>query len=106
MPNEITNSSFNTSDEILEEVEIELPPDYNVIIFNDDFTTKDFVIEVLMDVFHKAFEEAVQLMERVHKTGSAVVGTYTYDIAATRVAATIDRARKEGFPLRCEMENA
>lgn len=80
------------------------PKRYQVVFLNDDYTTKEFVTDVLQVIFHKNLEEAQQLMELVHKTGSAVVGTYTYDIALTRVNLTIKIARENGFPLRCEMQ--
>jgi ATP-dependent Clp protease adaptor protein ClpS len=86
--------------------EFATPPNFNVIFFNDDYTTMDFVVTVLKSVFHKSDSEAEMLMSTVHKKGSAIVGTYTYDIAATRVVVTRNLARKEGFPLRVEMENA
>lgn len=82
------------------------PRHYQVVFLNDDYTTKEFVTDVLQVIFHKNTEEALQLMELVHKTGSAVVGTYTYDIALTRVNLTIKIAREHGFPLRCEMREA
>ena len=80
------------------------PKQYQVVFLNDDYTTKEFVTDVLQVIFHKNLEEAQQLMELVHKTGSAVVGTYTYDIALTRVNLTIKIARENGFPLHCEMQ--
>lgn len=79
------------------------PPECQVVFFNDDFTTKDFVIAVLISVYHKTENEATQLMEAVHQSGSAVVGVYTYDIAATRADITVRRARAAGFPLRVEV---
>ena len=106
MPSEKTEQISKFSNEILEDVEFTLPPDYNVIMYNDDYTTKDFVVEILRTVFHKPIADAVRIMEQIHQTGSAVVGAYTYDIAQNRVAITIRRARKAGFPLRCEMESA
>ncbi len=106
MPSDKIEQLSKISNEIVEEVEIDLPPDYNVIMYNDDYTTKEFVVDVLESVFHKSFADSVKIMEQVHQTGSAVVGTYTYDIAKTRVAITIRRARSAGFPLRCEMESA
>jgi ATP-dependent Clp protease adaptor protein ClpS len=86
--------------------EVTVPPDYKVILFNDDYTTKEFVVDILVKVFHKSELEAVALMETVHRKGSAVVGVYTYDIAATRVAAVVRIARVNGYPLRCELEVA
>ncbi len=84
--------------------DIKEPSMYKVIFYNDDFTTKEFVVEVLIVIFHKSEAEANSLMEKVHKTGSAVVGIYTYDIAQTRVQITLHNAREYGFPLRCEVE--
>lgn len=82
------------------------PKRYQVVFLNDDYTTKEFVADVLQVIFHKSPEEALHLMELVHKTGAAVVGIYTYDIAHTRVNLTIKIAREHGFPLRCEMREA
>ena len=90
--------------DITETVELELPPDYKVIFHNDDFTTMDFVVNILVSVFEKDFTEAQQLMEKVHKTGSAIVGVYTYDIAVTRAELATKKAREEGFPLRITVE--
>lgn len=95
--------SFSTESE--ERTKISIPPDCQVVFFNDDYTTKDFVIAVLVSVFHKAETEAVTIMENVHRTGSAVVGIYTYDIAATRAEITVRRARAAGFPLRVEIKS-
>lgn len=87
-----------------EKVFADEPPEYKVILLNDDYTTKEFVTEVLVRIFRKTPEEAVTLMGKVHASGSAVVGIYVYDIAATRTSATIQAARKNGFPLQCTME--
>ncbi|MCQ2593639.1 MAG: ATP-dependent Clp protease adaptor ClpS [Treponemataceae bacterium] len=80
------------------------PNDYQVVLYNDDYTTKDFVVLVLQKYFHKNMVEAVEIMENVHKKGSAVVGVYPYDIAATRVQLTLSMARANGFPLRCGLD--
>jgi ATP-dependent Clp protease adaptor protein ClpS len=93
------------SDAVAEEdTESAVPPDCQVIFFNDDYTTKDFVVEVLVSVFHKLETDALNLMESVHRSGSAVIGVYTYDIAATRAGITVRRAREAGFPLRVEVK--
>lgn len=86
------------------EIDIEMPRSYKVVFFNDNFTTKDFVVSVLINRFHKSSTEAFLIMETIHQMQSAVVGVYPYDIAATRISLTITDARAEGFPLRCEME--
>ncbi|MBR2736604.1 MAG: ATP-dependent Clp protease adaptor ClpS [Firmicutes bacterium] len=80
------------------------PKQYQVIMHNDDFTTMEFVVEVLIEVFHKKQAEAEQLMMDVHRKGSAVVGIYPRDIARTRIAEAVKRARQQGFPFRLTME--
>ncbi|MCR5494965.1 MAG: ATP-dependent Clp protease adaptor ClpS [Treponema sp.] len=99
-----TRIKYQADSNSQENVSIEIPPECCVVFYNDDFTTKDFVVEILMDIFHKAEAEAVDLMELVHKAGKAVVGIYTYDIALTRVTLATSRARKNGFPLKIEVE--
>lgn len=76
------------------------PRRFKVIIYNDDFTTMDFVVRVLRVVFFKPSAEAERLMLDVHRSGQAVVGIYTYDIAKSKVCKATDMAREEGFPLR------
>ena len=78
------------------------PRRYKVIIFNDDFTTMEFVVLVLTSVFFKSAEEAEALMLAVHKSGSAVVGIYSYDVAISKVRKATMMAREENFPLRLE----
>jgi ATP-dependent Clp protease adaptor protein ClpS len=85
---------------------IEEPRQYKVLFHNDDFTTMDFVTEVLQTVFGKSVEEAVSLMMKVHREGHAVVGIYSYDVAMTKASLATAMARQEGFPLHitCEPE--
>lgn len=82
------------------------PRQYNVLMLNDDFTTMEFVVEVLMDVFHKDEVSAQSIMMNVHKNGQAIVGKYPYDIAVTKVNAALSRARAQGFPFRMTVEEA
>lgn len=95
-------------DEILTDTRRELrePRMYRVIMYNDDYTTRDFVVEVLVSVFGKEPIEAARIMMDVHKKGSGVVGVYTYDVAATRVSRVHQMAREAGFPFRCGIEEA
>ena len=79
---------------------------YNVIMLNDDFTTMEFVVDILISIFHKDEATAQTLMLAVHKNGRAVVGRYTYDIASTKVAQALDRAKTEGFPFRMILEES
>ena len=82
------------------------PKQYNVIMINDDFTTMEFVVEVLVDVFHKDELTAQALMINVHKNGQAVVGKYPYDSAVTKVRIALDKAKEQGFPFRMTVEEA
>lgn len=84
--------------------ELQEPAQFRVVLLNDDFTTKDFVVAVLVAVFHKSGEDAHGIMEDVHKKGRGVVGAYAYDIAATRCLQVHEAARQNGYPLRCVME--
>ncbi len=86
------------------EEEVDEPPMYRVILHNDDYTPREFVVQVLMVVFNKSEEAATQLMWHVHKNGRGVCGVYTHEIAETKVTAVRDLAREYGFPLQTSME--
>lgn len=85
-------------------IHIREPKHYRVIMHNDDFTTMDFVVEILTDIFRKDPSEAERLMLMVHESGRAAVGSYPYDIAVTKVNAATARAKKQGFPFRMTVE--
>jgi ATP-dependent Clp protease adaptor protein ClpS len=80
------------------------PPFYKVLLFNDDFTTTDFVVDVLQRFFAMDVARATRVMLQVHHEGKAVCGVYPHDIAETKVAQVTDYARQSGHPLRCGME--
>jgi ATP-dependent Clp protease adaptor protein ClpS len=80
------------------------PRMYKVILFNDDYTTMDFVIEVLQRFFAMNRERALQTMLKVHSEGSAVCGVYSLDVAETKVTQVSAFAKQHGHPLRCGME--
>ena len=82
------------------------PRRYKVTIYNDDFTTMEFVVLILTTVFRKTEAEAEALMLQVHRSDKAIVGIYSYDIAMSKVNKATRMARSEGFPLRltCEPE--
>lgn len=86
------------------EINIKKPKMYKVVLLNDDYTTMDFVVEVLVTVFQKNPSEATRIMLDVHQTGKGIVGVYTYDIAATKVACVEEIARQREFPLKAAME--
>ena len=80
------------------------PKLYRVLLHNDNYTTRDFVVAVLREVFHRSEAEAVQIMLHVHHNGIGVAGVYTYDVATTKVRTVEALAREQGFPLRLSTE--
>ncbi len=80
------------------------PSMYRVLLLNDDYTTMEFVVEILMLVFTKSVEEATQIMLNVHRIGVGLCGVYTYEVAETKVETVHALAKERGFPLKCSME--
>ena len=80
------------------------PRRFKVILHNDDFTTLEFVVMILKQVFLKSEEEAQTLMLQVHHSDKAVVGIYSYDIAVSKMRRATNMAREQGFPLRISVE--
>ncbi len=80
------------------------PGRFAIILHNDNYTTMDFVVTVLKEVFHKPSMEANSIMLDVHKKGRGKVGIYPYDIAATKVYQVENKAARAGYPLKCTME--
>lgn len=95
-----------TGGEVLERTRQKLkpPPMYRVLMHNDDYTTMEFVVEMLVSVFHKKTEDAVRIMLRIHKNGIGVCGVYTGDVAETKIASVHAQAQDRGYPLQCSME--
>ena len=90
--------------ELIEETKIKYPKKYKVLLLNDDYTSMEFVIEILMGIFHKSYQEAELIMLEVHKQEKGICGVYTNEIAETKVMQVHKKARDSGFPLRAEME--
>ena len=88
----------------ISEHETQEPPRFRVLLHNDDYTTMEFVIQVLMTVFHKTESEATQIMLAVHKNGQGLCGVFTAEVAETKVVAVRQLARQGGYPLKCTME--
>ena len=80
------------------------PPRYAVFLHNDDYTTMEFVVEVLTVDFSKPYEEAMALMLKVHEHGKAIAGIYSCEIAESKVVKVTEKARVAGFPLKLTYE--
>jgi ATP-dependent Clp protease adaptor protein ClpS len=80
------------------------PSMYSVILFNDDYTPMEFVVEVLQRFFSKTREQATQIMLQVHTKGSGICGIYPIDIAETKVNQVMMLAQEQGHPLQCAMQ--
>lgn len=104
----MTDDTRQTGGEVLERTERQTrePDLYQVILLNDDYTTMDFVVQVLEEVFLKQPAEAFRIMMAVHTQGRGVCGHYTHEVAETKVATVRDLAREAGFPLQATMEEA
>jgi len=87
-----------------QDIQLDEPPLYKVMLLNDDYTTMDFVVEVLKYVFHKSDGEANRIMLNVHHTGLGVCGLYPLEVAETKIDMVDSLAREKGFPLKCTME--
>lgn len=90
--------------ELSDDIQTQEPKKYKVLLLNDDYSTMDFVIDVLIKVFRKNPNEAQAIMLSVHQNGKALCGIYTYEIASTKVAQVKNLARQKGYPLKAIME--
>lgn len=90
--------------ETRQEDKVKRPRMYRVLLHNDDYTTREFVVDVLRGIFHHSEAEAVRVMLHVHFNGLGVAGVFTREIAETKVRAVEDLAREREYPLRLSME--
>ena len=95
-----------TGGEVLERTrqQTKEPDLFRVLLLNDDYTTMDFVVDVLESIFNKPPAEAFRIMMQVHTQGKGLCGVYPFEIAETKVAVVEDRARDNGFPLKAVLE--
>jgi len=89
-----------------EEEKLKEPKEYVVVLLNDNYTTREFVVEILIIVFHKNPADAKSIMLNVHNKGRGVVGSYTWDIAQTKVNQVHSIAKQYDYPLKCIVEEA
>jgi ATP-dependent Clp protease adaptor protein ClpS len=96
----------HTQGEVLERTrhETKKPELFKVLLLNDDYTTMEFVVQILESVFNKAPAEAYRIMMAVHTQGQGLCGVYPFEVAETKVATVLELARGSGFPLRAAME--
>ncbi len=91
-----------------EELELDLelrePQMFKVLLHNDDYTSMDFVVEVLMGIFHKTHTQAEQIMLQIHEKDKAICGVYSFEIAQTKAQQVKQRAKQNGFPLLATIE--
>ncbi|GCD10761.1 ATP-dependent Clp protease adaptor ClpS [Clostridium tagluense] len=97
---------FDEKVNIKEKVEIDIrkPNKYNVIIHNDDYTSMEFVVQVLVGVFKKQVVEATKIMFDVHKKGRGIAGIYSYDVGVTKIIQAMEMCEESGFPLKLTLE--
>ncbi|MCG3172005.1 MAG: ATP-dependent Clp protease adapter protein ClpS [Myxococcota bacterium] len=85
-------------------VRTQKPPMYRVLLYNDNYTTMEFVVWLLMSVFHHNENDATEIMLKIHNDGMGVAGVYSYEVAETKVRETTNLARMREYPLLCTME--
>lgn len=96
--------SYESDVSIIDDIDTKKPSMYKVLLHNDDYTSMDFVVSILMEIFSKTEAEAEAIMLNVHQKGIGVAGIYPYEIAETKVFLVIQLAQENEFPLHCSME--
>ena len=86
------------------DVDVREPRRFKVLLHNDDYTTMEFVVDILRTVFRKTSEQAMAITASVHEKGLGVCGVYTDEVAETKVAQVVETARRHQHPLQCTME--
>jgi len=86
------------------DLRLEEPKMYRVLLHNDDYTSMDFVVEILTGIFHKSYMQAEKIMLHIHETGKAICGVYTFEIAQTKTQQVKQRAKQNEFPLLATLE--
>ena len=89
-----------------DEVKAKRPSMWNIVFYNDDYTSMEFVIFVLTRVFHRSTEDALALTFAVHTEGKGIAGSYTFEVAEQKQCEVLLMAKIEKHPLRVEVEQA
>jgi ATP-dependent Clp protease adaptor protein ClpS len=103
----MSNQNSHTREDTVVDIEKRViePPMYKVLLHNDDYTPREFVVEILMAIFNKPVEEAMQLMWYVHENGTGLISIYPFQVAETKIKQATTLARENGFPLKTTMES-
>ena len=91
-------------EEIETSLELEEPKMFKVLLHNDDYTSMDFVVDVLMSIFHKSAMEAEKIMIQIHEKGMGICGIYSFEIAQTKAQQVKQKAKQNEFPLLATIE--
>lgn len=97
-------SDIDTKPQVIERTRTKQPPLYKVILLNDDYTPREFVVVVLKAVFRMTEEQSYRVMMTAHQRGACVVAIYTRDIAESKASEANDMARSAGHPLEFSTE--
>ncbi len=102
----MAKAAYDNDSEVLEVTrnEVKEPSKYKVLMLNDDYTTMEFVIDVLRQIFGHSAVKATSIMLSIHNYGMGLCGVYTKEIAEAKINKVHNAARAKGFPLKCEME--
>jgi ATP-dependent Clp protease adaptor protein ClpS len=103
-PDECDMSETDLTPTLKPETQVEKPKLYKVILFNDDFTPREFVVKVLQGEFRLSEDQASRVMITAHRKGVCVVSVYPRDVAETKATRATDAGRAMGFPLRFDVE--
>jgi ATP-dependent Clp protease adaptor protein ClpS len=90
--------------EIQDDLELDFIKKYKVYLLNDDYTPMDFVVDILMKIFYKSYEDAERIMLEIHNKDMGLCGIYSYEIAETKITQVHQKARQNGYPLKAYME--
>lgn len=99
----MANTKTGTVVTVVDKVKLAPPRMWNVWLYNDDQTSMEFVVLVLMQIFHKTFEEAQDIMMNIHNNDKGIAGTYSHEVATQKRDETVTIARQSGFPLQCDI---